>query len=69
MRPEAKDAFDDCNRHRIVVQGNRDRSWFNGIAASDFSDDRFRPRSYARKDRSRPSDDRSYRIDRNYPSL
>jgi hypothetical protein len=39
--PEAKDVFrdDDWNRYRIVVQGNRYRSWVNGIAASDFTDD------------------------------
>jgi hypothetical protein len=41
IRPEAKDAFkdDDWNRYRIVVQGSRYRSWINGIAASDFTDD------------------------------
>ena len=41
IKPEAKDAFrdDDWNRYRIVVQGNRYRSWVNGVAASDFTDD------------------------------
>jgi hypothetical protein len=41
IKPEAKDAFKDdgWNRYRIVVQGNRYRSWVNGIAASDFTDD------------------------------
>jgi hypothetical protein len=41
IRPEAKGAFKDdgWNRYRIVVQGNRYRSWINGIAASDFTDD------------------------------
>jgi Domain of Unknown Function (DUF1080) len=41
IKPEAKDAFNDdgWNRYRIVVQGNRYRSWINGIAASDFTDD------------------------------
>ena len=41
IKPEAKDAFrdDGWNRYRIVVQGNRYRSWVNGIAASDFTDD------------------------------
>ena len=41
IKPEAKDAFKDdgWNRYRIVVQGNRYRSWINGIAASDFTDD------------------------------
>jgi acetyl esterase/lipase len=40
IKPEAKDAFvdDDWNRYRIVVQGNRYRSWVNGVAASDFAD-------------------------------
>ena len=39
--PEAKDAFrdDGWNRYRIVVQGHRYRSWLNGVAASDFTDD------------------------------
>src|SRR4051794_16259097 len=41
IRPEAGDAFrdDGWNRYKIVVQGNRYRSWVNGIAASDFTDD------------------------------
>jgi hypothetical protein len=41
IEPAASDAFkdDDWNRYRIVVQGNRYRSWINGIAASDFTDD------------------------------
>jgi hypothetical protein len=41
IRPEAKGAFKDdgWNRYRIVVQGNRYRSWINGVAASDFIDD------------------------------
>lgn len=39
--PGAKDAFNDdgWNTYRIVVQGNRYRSWINGKAASDFTDD------------------------------
>jgi hypothetical protein len=41
IRPEASDAFrdDGWNHYRIVVQGDRYRSWVNGIAASDFTDD------------------------------
>jgi hypothetical protein len=41
IKPEAKDAFKDdgWNRYRIVVQGNRYRSWVNGVPASDFTDD------------------------------
>jgi hypothetical protein len=41
IKPDAKDVFkdDDWNRYRIVVQGNRYRSWVNGVAASDFTDD------------------------------
>ena len=41
IKPEAKDAFrdDGWNRYRIVVQGNRYRSWVNGVAVSDFTDD------------------------------
>jgi hypothetical protein len=41
IKPEAKGIFkdDDWNRYRIVVQGNRYRSWVNGVAASDFTDD------------------------------
>ena len=40
-RSEAHNAFKDdgWNRYRIVVQGNRYRSWINGVAASDFTDD------------------------------
>ena len=40
IRPEAEDAFrdDDWNHYRIIVNGNRYRSWVNGIAASDFTD-------------------------------
>ena len=34
IKPEAKDAFrdDDWNHYKIVVQGNRYRSWINGVA-------------------------------------
>ena len=41
IKPEAQQAFDDTgwNKYRIVVQGNRYRSWINGKAASDFTDD------------------------------
>jgi Domain of Unknown Function (DUF1080) len=48
IKPEARNAFrdDGWNRYRIVVQGNRYRSWVNGgtrrragSAASDFTDD------------------------------
>jgi hypothetical protein len=41
IRPEAREAFDDngWNRYRIVVHGNRYRSWINGVLASDFTDD------------------------------
>ena len=41
IKPEAKDVFNDdgWNRYRIVVQGNRYRSWINGVPASDFTDD------------------------------
>lgn len=41
IKPEAKGAFKDdgWNRYRIVVQGNRYRSWINGQPASDFTDD------------------------------
>jgi Domain of Unknown Function (DUF1080)/Carboxylesterase family len=41
IQPEAKDAFQDegWNRYRIVVQGHRSRSWVNGVAASDFTDE------------------------------
>jgi hypothetical protein len=39
-RPEARDAFKDdgWNRYRIVVQGDRYRSWVNGVAAADLTD-------------------------------
>jgi len=42
IKPEAKDVFKDdgWNHYRIVVQGNRYRSWLNGVAASDFNDDK-----------------------------
>jgi hypothetical protein len=42
IKTEAKDAFLDegWNRYRIIVQGNHYRSWINGVAASDFTDDR-----------------------------
>jgi hypothetical protein len=38
---QAKNAFKDTgwNHYKIVVQGNRYRSWVNGVAASDFTDD------------------------------
>ena len=38
---KSRTAFDDTgwNRYRIVVQGNRYRSWVNGVMASDFTDD------------------------------
>ena len=41
IKPDAKDAFQDdgWNRYKILVQGNRYRSWINGAAASDFTDD------------------------------
>ncbi len=41
IKPEASDAFQDdgWNHYRIVVQGNRYRSWVNGFAAADFTDD------------------------------
>ncbi len=41
IKPEATGAFkdDNWNRYRIVVQGNRYRSWINGVAASDLTDD------------------------------
>ena len=40
IKPEARDAFEDdgWNRYRIVVQGDRYRSWVNGVPASDFTD-------------------------------
>ena len=38
---EAKKAFldDEWNHYRIVAQGNRIRSWVNGVACADFQDD------------------------------
>ncbi len=41
LKPDARSAFknDGWNRYRIVVQGHRYRSWLNGVAASDFTDD------------------------------
>jgi len=41
IKPEAKEAFKDhgWNRYRIVVQGNRYRTWLNGVPASDLTDD------------------------------
>jgi hypothetical protein len=41
IKPEAEKAFNDdgWNRYRIVVQGNRYRSWINGVPATDFTDD------------------------------
>ncbi|MGC8638385.1 MAG: 3-keto-disaccharide hydrolase [Isosphaeraceae bacterium] len=41
ISPAAKQAFNDTgwNKYKIVVQGNRYRSWVNGIACSDFTDD------------------------------
>ncbi len=41
IKPEAQAAFKDdgWNLYRIVVQGNRYRSWINGVPASDFTDD------------------------------
>ncbi len=43
-RTEARNAFKDgqWNRYRIVVQGNRYRSWVNGVACADFVDDKDR---------------------------
>src|SRR4051794_12262532 len=40
ITPEAQGAFKDdgWNRYKIVVQGDRYRSWLNGVAASDFTD-------------------------------
>ncbi len=40
-RPKAKEAFKDgqWNRYRIVAQGNRIRSWVNGVPCADFQDD------------------------------
>jgi hypothetical protein len=41
IKPEAMSAFrdNDWNRYRIVVQGNRYRSWVNGALCADFTDD------------------------------
>lgn len=41
IKAEAEESFKDgdWNTYRIVVQGNRYRSWVNGVAASDFTDD------------------------------
>ncbi len=41
IKTEAKGVFrdDDWNHYKVVVQGNRYRSWINGVAASDFTDD------------------------------
>jgi len=41
IKPEARVAFKDSdwNRYRIVVQGNRYRSWVNGVPCADFTDD------------------------------
>ncbi len=38
---QARDAFKDTgwNRYKVVVQGNRYRSWVNGVPCSDFTDD------------------------------
>ena len=56
IKPEAKDAFKDdgWNRYRIVVQGNRYRSWINGVAASDFTDDVDRTASSASRSTASP---------------
>lgn len=39
-KPRARDAFRDgeWNRYRIVAQGDRIRSWVNGVPAADFRD-------------------------------
>jgi hypothetical protein len=41
INSQAKDSFKDTgwNHYKIVVQGNRYRSWVNGVACSDFTDD------------------------------
>ena len=41
IKPDATGAFkdDDWNLYKIVVQDSRYRSWVNGVAASDFTDD------------------------------
>lgn len=40
-KPEARNALNEgqWNHYRIVVQGNRYRSWLNGVPAADFTDD------------------------------
>jgi hypothetical protein len=40
-KPEAKKAFKDgeWNKYRIAAQGNRIRSWINGVPCADFRDD------------------------------
>jgi hypothetical protein len=40
-KPQALDAYrdGDWNHYRIVAQGNRYRSWVNGIPCADFTDD------------------------------
>lgn len=40
-KPEARKAYKDgeWNRYRIVVQGQRYRSWVNGVPCADFTDD------------------------------
>ena len=40
-RPEAAKAYknDDWNHYRIVAQGDRIRSWVNGVPCADFHDD------------------------------
>jgi hypothetical protein len=41
LADQAKDAFKDTgwNQYKIVVHGNRYRSWLNGIPCSNFTDD------------------------------
>ncbi len=41
INSQARDAFKDTdwNRYKVVVQGNRYRSWVNGAACSDFTDE------------------------------
>jgi hypothetical protein len=41
IKPDATSAFKDpeWNHYRIVVQGNRYRSWVNGVSCADFTDD------------------------------
>ncbi|QGJ70027.1 DUF952 domain-containing protein [Planctomycetales bacterium 10988] len=40
-KPEAQQAFKDgeWNHYKIVAQGNRIRSWINGVPCADFKDD------------------------------